>query len=222
MEFVVANSANSIQLINEQGTVIKPFQVNGSIKQIAITTQTKNPILGVLTSTMFYSIDLTKRKTLNKLSIDSTYNLLNTGLEFIPASVKNASLTVIKNGKPTQFSTKSNVKLLGSYLLNKEIIYVLSRGKELYAYKNGQILWEKTMPLQEISAISIQSSKNGLPILCILDALENELLILDQNGRVSDQNDRHGERKVQVSPFGSSAYSITTFLGSYLIQYTKQ
>jgi hypothetical protein len=222
MEFVVANSDNSIQLLNDQGTVIKPFQVNGSIKQLAITAQAKNPILGVLTSTMYYTIDLAKRKTLTKLSIDSSYYLINTGLELIPASVKKSTLTLIKNSKPTQFSTKSNVKLLGSYLLNQELVCLLSRGKELYAYKNGKILWEKTMPLQEISALSIQSSKNGLPVLCFLDALENELLILDQNGRDSDQNERHGERKVQVTPFGSSAYSITTFLGSYLIQYTKQ
>jgi hypothetical protein len=222
MEFVVANSDNSIQLLNDQGTVIKPFQVNGSIKQLAIAAQAKNPILGVLTSTMYYTIDLAKRKTLTKLSIDSSYCLINTGLELIPTSVKKSTLTMIKNSKPTQFSTKSNVKLLGSYLLNQELVYLLSRGKELYAYKNGKILWEKTMPLQEISALSIQSSKNGLPILCFLDALENELLILDQNGRDSDQNERHGERKVQVTPFGSSAYSITTFLGSYLIQYTKQ
>lgn len=222
MEFVVANSANSVQLLNDQGTLIKPFQVNGSIKQLAITSQAKNPILGVLTSTMYYTIDLAKRKTLNKFSIDSTYNLLNTGSEFILASVKNSTLTMIKNSKPTQFSTKSNVKLLGSYLLNQELVCVLSRGKELYAYKNGKILWEKTMPVQEISDLSIESSKNGLPILCFLDALENELIILDQNGRASDQNERHGERKVQVSTFGTSAYSITTFLGSYLIQYTKQ
>jgi hypothetical protein len=222
MEFVVANSANSIQLLNEQGTVIKPFQVNGSIKQLAITKQAKNPILGVLTSSMYYTIDLAKRKTLSKISIDSTYTLLNTGFEFVPTSVKNSTLTMIKNNKPTQFSVKSNVKLLGSYLFNQELVCVLSRGKELYAYKNGKILWEKTMTVQEISALSIESSKNGLPILCLLDGLENELLILDQNGRASDQNERHGERKVQVTPFGSSAYSITTFLGSYLIQYTKQ
>lgn len=222
MEFVVANSASSVQLLNDQGTVIKPFQVSGSIKQLAVTSQVKNPILGVLTTTMYYTIDLTKRKTLSKVSIDSTFKLLNTGLEFIPTSVKNSNLTMIKNNKPTQFSTKSNVKLLGSYLLNQELVCVLSRGKELYAYQNGKIIWEKTMPVQEISALSIERSKNGLPILCLLDALENELLILDQNGRASDQNERHGERKVQVSSFGSSAYSITTFLGSYLIQYTKQ
>ena len=92
----------------------------------------------------------------------------------------------------------------------------------MYAYQNGKIIWEKTISAQEISGLSIQKSKNGTPILCVLDALENELYIFDQLGRASDQNERHGEMKVQVSPFGSNAYSITTFLGSYLIQYTKQ
>ena len=222
MEFVVANTDKSVQLLNDKGTLIKPFQVNGTIKQIAVTSQAKKPILGVLTSTMYYTIDLEKRKTLSKLNIDSTYCLINTGLDLIPTSVRNASLTMIKNGKPTQFSTKSNVKLLGSYLINKELTMILSRGKELYAYQNGKIIWEKTISAQEISGLSIQKSKNGTPILCVLDALENELYIFDQLGRASDQNERHGEMKVQVSPFGSNAYSITTFLGSYLIQYTKQ
>ncbi|MEY3843586.1 MAG: hypothetical protein RL293_8 [Bacteroidota bacterium] len=222
MEFVIANTDKSIQILNDKGTVIKPFQVNGTIKQIAVTTQAKKPILGVLTSSMYYTIDLEKRKTLSKVNMDSTYSLVNTGVDLIPISARNSNLTMIKNGKTTQFSTKSNVKLLGSYLLNKELTIILSRGKELYAYQNGKIIWEKTISAQEISALSIQKSKNGTPILCILDALENELFIFDQLGRASDQNERHGEIKVQVSPFGTNAYSITTFLGSYLIQYTKQ
>lgn len=222
MEFVIANTDKSVQLLNDKGTLIKPFQVNGTIKQIAVTTQAKKPILGVLTSTMYYTIDLEKRKTLSKLSIDSTYSLINTGVDLIPTSARNSSLSIIKNGKTTQFSTKSNVKLLGSYLLNKELTFILSRGKELYAYQNGKVIWEKTISAQEISALSIQKSKNGTPILCVLDALENELYLLDQLGRASDTNERHGEMKVQVSPFGANAYSITTFLGSYLIQYTKQ
>ena len=56
----------------------------------------------------------------------------------------------------------------------------------------------------------------------VTERAENELYLLDQLGRASDTNERHGEMKVQVSPFGANAYSITTFLGSYLIQYTKQ
>jgi outer membrane protein assembly factor BamB len=223
MEFVVANTEKSIQIMSDKGSIIKPFQVLGNIRQLEATSQVKKPTLGVLTSAMYYTIDLEKRKTLTKISVDSTYNLINTGIELIPVSVKNSRLMMIKNGKSTQFTIKNNVKLLGSYVLNKEVVFVLTREKELYAYQqNGKILWEKTLPAQEITSMSIQNSKQGIPILCVLDGLENELYILDQNGRENDQNDKHGETKVQVSSFGANAYSITTFLGSYIIQYTKQ
>ena len=37
-----------------------------------------------------------------------------------------------------------------------------------------------------------------------------------------DESERHGEQKIEISPFGTNAFSITTYLGSYLIQYTKQ
>ncbi len=223
LEFVVANTEKSIQIMSDKGSIIKPFQVIGNIRQLEATSQVKKPTLGVLTSSMYYTIDLEKRKTLTKISVDSTYHLINTGIELIPVSVKNASLTMMKNGKATQFPIKNNVKLLGSYVLNKEVVFVLTRGKELYAYQqNGKILWEKTLPAQEITSMSIQSSKQGIPLICVLDGLENELYILDQNGRENDQNEKHGETKVEVSSFGANAYSITTFLGSYIIQYTKQ
>ena len=52
--------------------------------------------------------------------------------------------------------------------------------------------------------------------------IDNELYLMNQLGQAFDQNNRHGETKAQVSAFGTNAYSITTFLGSYLIQYTKQ
>lgn len=223
LEFVVANSINSIQLVNEKGSTVKPFQLVGALKQVEVTTRAKRPILGVLTETMYYTIDLEKRKTIGKYSVDSTFTLVNAGSEITAVSTRNSSFQVLKNGKATQFQTKKNVQLLGTYLNNKDVVFVMTRGKELYAYTaSGQMLWEKTIPVQEITSLSISYSKNGTALLCVLDAIENELYIFDQLGRASDQNERHGEEKVQVSPFGSNAYSLTTFLGSYLIQYTKQ
>lgn len=223
LEFAVANASNSIQLVSEKGAVVKPFQVVGAVKQMEVCSKSKKPTLGVLTESMYYTIDLEKRKTIGKYTVDSTYHLVNTGKEIMAVSIQNGALHLIKNGKSTQFQTKNNVQLLGTYLNNQELIYVLSRGKELYAYQsNGKILWEKSLQAQEITSMSISYAQNGSALLCILDAVENELYIFDQLGRASDQNERHGEGQVQVSPFGSSAYSITTFLGSYLIQYTKQ
>jgi hypothetical protein len=221
--FVLANAKTSIQLLNDKGALVKPFQVVGDIQQMEVTNGANNPMLGVRTSTMYYTIDLGKRKTLSKISIDSTYRIVNTGKELIPISIKNSSISLSIKGKATQFKTKSNVKLLGSYEWNKEVVFVLSRGKELYAYQqNGKILWEKSLPVQEITSMSIKLSKNGSPLICVLDAIDNELYLMNQLGQAFDQNNRHGETKAQVSAFGTNAYSITTFLGSYLIQYTKQ
>jgi hypothetical protein len=172
---------------------------------------------------MYYTIDLVKRKSISKMTIDSNYHIVNTGKELIPISLKNNSMNLIYKGKPLQFMTRSNVKLLGTYEWNKEIVFVLSRGKELYAYLlSGKILWEKSLPVQEITSMSIKQAKNGAPLLCVLDAIDNELYFMNPMGQAFDQNNRHGETKAQVSPFGTNAYSITTFLGSYLIQYTKQ
>mgnify|MGYP006921032114 CR=1 FL=1 len=53
-------------------------------------------------------------------------------------------------------------------------------------------------------------------------AIGNQIHLLDDLGRDLDKQDRHGEEQVQITSFGSNAYSITTFLGTYLIQYTKQ
>jgi hypothetical protein len=221
--FVLANAKTSIQLLNDKGALVKPFQVVGDIQQMEVTNGANKPMLGVRTSTMYYTIDLGNRKTLSKISIDSTYRIVNTGKELIPISIKNSSISLSIKGKATQFKTKSNVKLLGSYEWNKEVVFVLSRGKELYAYQqNGKILWEKSLPVQEITSMSIKLSKNGSPLICVLDAIDNELYLMNQLGQAFDQNNRHGETKAQVSAFGTNAYSITTFLGSYLIQYTKQ
>lgn len=223
LEFALANAKTSIQLLNEKGTVIKPFQVSGDIRQLEVTNGAATPILGIRTSTTYYTIDLVKRKSISKMTIDSNYHIVNTGKELIPVSLKNNSMNLIYKGKASQFTTKSNVKLLGTYEWNKEPVFVLSRGKELYAYQsNGKILWEKSLPVQEISSMSIKQAKNGTPLLCVLDAIDNELYFMNPMGQAFDQNNRHGEAKVQVSPFGTNAYSITTFLGSYLIQYTKQ
>jgi hypothetical protein len=223
LEFAIANSKTSVQLLNDKGTVIKPFQVSGDIRQLEVCNSAATPILGVRTSTMYYTIDLVKRKSISKMTIDSNYHIVNTGKELIPISLKNNSMNLIYKGKPLQFMTRSNVKLLGTYEWNKEIVFVLSRGKELYAYLlSGKILWEKSLPVQEITSMSIKQAKNGAPLLCVLDAIDNELYFMNPMGQAFDQNNRHGETKAQVSPFGTNAYSITTFLGSYLIQYTKQ
>jgi hypothetical protein len=59
-------------------------------------------------------------------------------------------------------------------------------------------------------------------LLSFLDAVDNQIYLLDDAGHNLDTDKRHGEQAVQLSAFGNNAYSITTYLGNYIIQYTKQ
>jgi hypothetical protein len=40
-------------------------------------------------------------------------------------------------------------------------------------------------------------------------------------GELIDDSSKHGEQKIALSGFGTRGFSITTFLGNYLIQYNK-
>jgi hypothetical protein len=55
----------------------------------------------------------------------------------------------------------------------------------------------------------------------LLDGIENELYLLNELGELIDDSSKHGEQKIALSGFGTRGFSITTFLGNYLIQYNK-
>jgi hypothetical protein len=44
---------------------------------------------------------------------------------------------------------------------------------------------------------------------------------LNGSGSIIDNSSKHGEQKIDLSGFGARGFSITTFLGNYLIQYNK-
>jgi hypothetical protein len=102
-------------------------------------------------------------------------------------------------------------------------VFIFKRNTAIYAFdQQGNRLWEKTLALKELSQCHIYQQPGGNSCLAFLDAIGNQICLLDDLGRNLDNQDRHGEEQVQVTSFGGSAYSITTFLGTYLIQYTKQ
>jgi hypothetical protein len=102
-------------------------------------------------------------------------------------------------------------------------IIVFKRNKSLYAFTaKGQRTWEKTLDVVELSQLNCFYGPNQKSILSMIDAVGNQIILLDDLGRDLDTDKRHGEQEVQLSAFGNNAYSITTFLGNYIIQYNKQ
>ncbi|MEN9699484.1 MAG: hypothetical protein RLZZ301_682 [Bacteroidota bacterium] len=221
--FACQTDDQHIQIINNAGKNVKTISCNQHIQAQLAGLQGKKPQLSILTDAQVIFVELSTYKISAKQNADSTYHLSKSKSGLYAISVKNGKATVLKNGKSSNFSVPSAVQFVSSYSTAQTTMHLFKRGKELYAYtEEGVKNWELSLPAQEISMVSIESAKNGSTLLCFLDALDNQIYLLDDLGRKLDDTDREGEAKVQVSAFGGNAFSITSFLGSYLIQYTKQ
>jgi hypothetical protein len=223
-EFLVANSSNNFSILNDQGTFIKQFSCAGTIKEIAIHKGNNGrPVAVVLTNSMLYTLDLTKRKTTIKVALDSLYQLGKDQNGIYAISHSNGALNVINmsgikttvsignfNDKPKIFSSNSGISIL------------FKKQKSLYCFDlKGKRKWMQNFSLNEITESYFYENEMGKIQLIILDGIENELYLLNQNGKLMDVSSKHGEQKVDISGFGSRGFSITTYLGNYLIQYNK-
>lgn len=222
-EFISSNGSTNLQLIAESGAVIKQFPSGGSLKDIAVYKQNGKAYLSILSDKQYTTIDLGKRKIIAKQNADSTYVLAKNTSSAMAVQVKKNQVTILQQGTKKQFQVPNGVVYLACYKQAQNTIFIFKRNTALYAFdQGGHKTWEKTLPLKEISQCYIYQTLSGQSCLAFLDVIGNQIHLLDDLGRNLDQQDRHGEEQVQITNFGSSAFSITTFLGTYLIQYTKQ
>ena len=222
-EFICSNGGANLQLINESGAAIKQFATGGQLKDFAIFKQNGKPYLGILTDKQFTTVDLAKRKVSTKQNVDSTYVLAKSVASTAAIQVKKNQATVLQNGAKKQFQVPNGVEFLIAYKQGANMVYLFKRNAAVYAFDQmGNRIWEKTMPLKELNQCKIYQHASGQSCLVFLDAIGNQIHLLDDLGRDLDRQDRHGEEQVAITRFGSNAYSITTYLGTYLIQYSKQ
>lgn len=222
-EFMCASSSNSVQLYSETGGLIKQFSLGSKVRQLQTFKQGGKAFVSILTDNQLQIIDLSKRKVSLKQNADSTYVLVgNTSAAYAVKIEKNTATVLSLNGQK-QFEVPSRVQCVGSYMQAANQILVFQRNTSLFAFNTkGQRVWEKTLEAIELTQFSSFYGSNNQSILSIIDALGNQIYLLDDLGRDLDTEKRHGQQEVQLSSFGNNAYSITTFLGSYIIQYNKQ
>jgi hypothetical protein len=222
-EFISYNGGANLQLSAESGAVIKQFPANGKLKDYAVYKQNGRPYVGILTDKHYTTIDLLKRKVLSKQNVDSTCVLAKSTTAVAAIQIQNNQVLLLQQGVKKQFQVPSGVVYLATYKHGQNTMFIFKRNTAIYAFdQQGNRLWEKTLALKELSQCHIYQQPSGNSCLAFLDAIGNQICLLDDLGRNLDNQDRHGEEQVQVTSFGGSAYSITTFLGTYLIQYTKQ
>lgn len=222
-EFICSNGGSSVQLVNENGGVIKQFGVAGKVRALHGFKQNGKAYVSILTDKQHNIIDLNKRKVAIKQNVDSTYVLVGNTTAAFAVQVLKTTATVLSLDGQKQFAVPSNVECIGSYLQATNQMLVFKRNKALYAFDTkGKRVWEKTLDAIELTQFTSFYGPNKKAVLGIIDAVGNQIYLLDDLGRNLDADKRHGEQEVQLSAFGNNAYSITTFLGNYIIQYTKQ
>jgi hypothetical protein len=222
-EIMCASGSNSVQLYTETGSLIKQFNLGSKVRQLHSYKQNGKVYVSILTDNQHQIIDVSKRKVAMKQNTDTTYVLAGNTSAGFAVKIEKSTATVLSLNGQKQFEVPSRVECVGSYMQAANQIIVFKRNHSLFAYNaKGQQVWEKTLDAAEITQVSSFYGPNKQSILCAIDAVGNQIYLLDDLGRDLDTEKRHGQQEVQLSSFGNNAYSITTFLGTYIIQYNKQ
>ena len=131
-------------------------------------------------------------------------------------------LTIDAQGKKSTFTVGnfSNDYTIVSNSSGTSILFKNQRTISLFDLA-GKMKWRKSINLNEISEMAAVENSSGKMTIVLLDGIENELYLLNEFGELMDNSSKHGEQKIELSRFGSRGFSITTFLGNYLIQYNK-
>lgn len=221
--FLVANTSRSISVLNTKGKTLKTLRTNEDIKKI-FSYQNRNKLFcGIQTGSFLYHVEISKKSALLKVNVDSLTQVFAGKDNLFICSLFAGNLTIQAiNGNKSVTKVRQNTQLLSSYSENNQHYFLLKQDKKLVCIDvNGRKQWERNLEIEDLTSVNVSVNQQGKNIIGVLDAIENRLYLYDSKGNVLDDSERHGEQKLEISPFGSSAFSITTYLGTYLIQYTK-
>jgi len=222
--FFVGDGIDNISVFNTAGKTLKRLRLNQPLVGIYSYAQKGKAYCVSVGATVAYISEVSKRNNTRTLTIDSTTQVFSFNSNIFFGTISNGFLTLQQvSGAKSAIKVNRETQLLAAFNQNNQTYFLLKNGKKLTAVDfNGVKLWERTLALEEISEIHVAVNQKGKTILGILDAIENRLYLYDSKGNKLDESERHGEQTLEISPFGTNAFSITTYLGSYLIQYTKQ
>lgn len=222
--YFVGDGIDNVSVFNTAGKTLKVLRLNEAYKGIYSFAQKGKAYCVSVGRTTAYVSEIVKRKSTKTISIDSTTQVYPFPSAVYFGSLTNGTLTLQQtSGARNTIRLNQEAKLMGAFSQNNQVYFLIRQGKNLKAIDfNGKKIWERALAVEEISAIHVAVNQSGKTILGILDTIENRLYLYDTKGNKIDESERHGEQKIEISPFGANAFSITTYLGSYLIQYTKQ
>ena len=222
--FFVGDGIDNVSIFNTTGKTLKRLRLTESIRGIYGYAQKGKAFCISVGRTTAWITEIAKRNNTKVISIDSSTQVFSFNSNLFFGTISKGTLTLQQvNGTKSTIKLNLETKLMTAFTHNYHTYFLLKQGKKLIAMDfKGVKLWERNLSIEEITKIHVAVNQGGKTILGILDGIENRLYLYDSKGNRIDESERHGEQKIEISPFGTNAFSITTYLGSYLIQYTKQ
>ena len=221
----LAFTVNSNTFIEYQlnGKISKQIVLPQEITDISYFKDLKNDQIILLAENGYFSYDLKTKKQLKKSERNDTWSIIGSNENHCLVSLKGNSFTwfdPLMNQLHSMAMT--NFKVHDIIRTNRGNALLVSNGNLVQAIlMNGQLLWKQNFRVKEINKIVAGVNAKGNTIIGMLDGIQNELFVFDENGSNLIQNSIHAEDDIKITTFGSEGYSITTFLGTYLIQYNR-
>ena len=196
------------------GKQLKRFVIMDKIAAWNIISTSGKLMLSIKTDNQLLNIDYTtsKRQTIKSNSADF---ISFTRSGFIQRG-PNGMQEVI-GSKTINIQVPSYWKFSGEVKLGQDIGQLFHDGKSIVLTVKGKVRWNKTINHSEISELILPQNAESLFI--VRDALENKLYFWDFQGNLLDQEERPGQRAIQLTSFGARGSSITTYLNDFVIQF---
>jgi len=196
------------------GKLLKRFTIKDNITEWNLIEKSGKVTLVIKTDKQVFSIDYSngKRQSINT-NIADFISFTRTG--FIQRG-PNGMQEVI-GSKVTTIQVPSYWKYSGEVNLGTEIGQLFHDGKSMVLVTQGRVRWKKTINHSEISELIVSPTTQSLFV--VRDALENKLYFWDFQGNLLDQEERPGQRAIQLTSFGARGSSITTYLNDFIIQF---
>ncbi|MEY5133874.1 MAG: hypothetical protein RLZZ198_1878 [Bacteroidota bacterium] len=196
------------------GKQLKRFVIMDKIAAWNIISTSGKLTIGIKTNNQLLNIDYTtgKRQTIKANSADF---ISFTRSGFIQRG-PNGMQEVI-GSKTINIQVPSYWKFSGEVKLGQDIGQLFHDGKSIVLTVKGKVRWNKAINHSEISELILPQNVESLFI--VRDALENKLYFWDFQGNLLDEEERPGQRTIQLTPLGLRGSSITTYLNDFIIQF---
>lgn len=196
------------------GKLLKRLLIKDNITAWNVISTSGKLTISIKSDNQLLNIDYTtgKRQTI-KANIADFISFTRSG--FIQRGPN--GMQEIIGSKTINIQVPSYWKFSGEVKLGQDIGQLFHDGKSIVLTVKGKVRWNKAINHSEISELILP--QNAQSLIIVRDALENKLYFWDFQGNLLDQEERPGQRAIQLTPLGLRGSSITTYLNDFIIQF---